>query len=502
MSFWSSLSGRQLLLTAVVTVAMSCSTTVDHLGYMRQESQPGAGAGSFVAGAGVGAGGAAAGSFADGRVATVLGPLLCPAQATYRNVYHDILGKSEGDTYDHVSQAFSKLFYGNSDSAIYFEFDTGGGQAIIKDILHGGEVRTEGMGIAMLAAVMLGRRDEFDKLWRFARAHLQYEEEPLKGYFRSFCDASADSAAAGSDTSECVDPYGFQQFVMALLLARKKFAVGDIDYEADARRLFDVLRNKEFDQRSATFAATGGTSGLSSQRGGASFGAAGSASGVAGAASLGSSSSGADIVSNLFDDDTHLVYVDPRSKRTRVTATAFLMPGYYSVWGQVTGDSYYSDAARAAREFLADVAHPVTGLIPIRATFDGKPVEHWSDFSPEAYRALINLVIEQVWGLGDGQSSSKQINNLLAFFKAKGLDTYGSSYKLDGSVLKTDHTAELVLVNGVLAAYSTISDSDKKSYVEDAWEVPVIPSNTLTRYYHGILYLLCNLILSGQFRLC
>ncbi|MGE5788136.1 MAG: hypothetical protein ACM3ZE_26310, partial [Myxococcales bacterium] len=310
----ASVSGRQLLLTAVITAVMSCSPTVDNLGHMKQQ-------------AGAGAGGAAASSSGDGRVVTVLRPMACPAQ--YRNPYREILGKSEYDVFNHVFEGFGTLFHGiGKTEAIYFE--EGGEQATIRDILHDSQVRSEGMGIGMLVAAMLGRRDEFDRLWRYARAKMQHEDEPLKGYFRSWCDEAADSASVNSDTVPCVDPYGFQQILMALLVAREKFAVRDIDYGAEALRLFDVLRNKEFDQRSVGLAAAGGASGgQPSPRSGAA------SSGQAGAVSVGTSSgdaTNAEVVSNLFDEETRLVYVDPRAKRNRVTATAFLMPGYYSVW--------------------------------------------------------------------------------------------------------------------------------------------------------------------------
>jgi endo-1,4-beta-D-glucanase Y len=67
-----------------------------------------------------------------------------------------------------ASRGFGQLFHGDpSTEAIYFT--TGADQAYILDIFHG-DVRSEGLGFGMMIAVELGKRDEFDRLWRYTKA--------------------------------------------------------------------------------------------------------------------------------------------------------------------------------------------------------------------------------------------------------------------------------------------------------------------------------------------
>jgi endo-1,4-beta-D-glucanase Y len=181
------------------------------------------------------------------------------------------------------------------------------------------------------------------------------------------------------------------------------------------------------------------------------------------------------------------------------------MPGYYTVFYHLTQDPYYEEAAQAARVFLKAVANPSTGLLPVRATFRGEATGEWGAFAPEAYRALLNLVIDRLWGTSD-EWQVDQIDDLLTFFNDAGVNSsnvalYGSAYSLNGKeVYIEDHRVELVLVNGVIAMLSNLPSSAKRPFIEAAAAVP-IPTGS-TRYYPGILYLLCNLIMAGEFRLC
>lgn len=173
------------------------------------------------------------------------------------------------------------------------------------------------------------------------------------------------------------------------------------------------------------------------------------------------------------------------------------MPGYYSVWAQVTGDPFYAQAAEQSRLFLKRVAHPKTGFLPVRVHFDGTPVEGWGDFAPEAYRALLNLAIDRIWGTPEPWQN-QQIQAMLDFLMSQGT-SYGSAYSLDGkTVLIADHQPEIILVAAVAAAIS--NHPNKKDFINAAWDVQV-PTG-VSRYYAGMLYLMSNLILGGRFRLC
>jgi oligosaccharide reducing-end xylanase len=441
----------------LATVATGCSPTVDYLGYDRH----------------------------DGLL-----PLSCPTP--YQSAYRDVLGRTQTEIDDKLNAAYEQLFHGDAaNEAIYFV--SGTDRAFIKDILHNGEVRTEGMGLAMLISVLLNRQDEFDRLWRFA-ASLAYKSGPLQGLFLSRCDTQQVFPPATASSRPCPDPYGLQQFVMALLLARQRWGTpaGSPNYAAEVVHLFEVLRPKG----SASNLGVGGAVSAGGAAG-APGGVAGAANAVAGVPS--NATKAAPVGTFTFDEATKLVFNEPGPSPLRQTGTALEMPGYYAVWAQVTGDDFYADAAVAARRFLQDVANATTGLVPVRADFDATPVAGWDIFSAEAYRVFLNLVIDRLWGDSD-HWQTPQIDAVLRFFTSKGIGTYGAAYSIDGdAVRELSHSRELVLVNGVIASLTT--NGDREQYLKAAWDIEAPPKDNF-RYYSGLLYLMSNLVLGGRFQLC
>lgn len=445
-----SASWSRLLVVGLGVVALGCRPTVDYLGYDRPAT---------------------------------LAPLACPAP--YRSAYKDVLGKTDADIDKRLSNGFNQLFHGSAaDEAIYFV--TSADQASIRDFLHNNETRTEGLGLAMVICAMLDHQDEFDRMWRYSKAQLTYQTGVQTGYFRSHCDlVQIPPTGTASATRECADPYGLQQFVMALLLARQRWGNlgGSIDYTAEAASLFELMRGKP---RMANDSA-GGAGGANS----AVVGVAGSSSGVEGSMANG-------LIAPTFDALTKLPWDEPGANPSQLTGTSLIMPGYYTLWAQVTGDGFFIDAAVEGRRFLKAVANPTTGLIPVRAYFNLEPFEWWPHFSAEAYRALLNLVIDRLWATSESWQGP-QIEELVKFFIGKGLTEYGAAYTLDGATaLIPEHSSELVLVNGVVASLS--NNAAQRDFLRAAWDQP-IPVGQY-RYYRGLLYLVSNLILGGRFQVC
>lgn len=378
------------------------------------------------------------------------GPELAPltGPSTYPNAFRDVLGKSDAEIQAKLAQAFERLFHGDPAlEAIYYP--VGADQAYIRDTLHD-DIRTEGIGWAMLIAVELDRRVEFDRLWRYARAALEYVTGPRRGYFASSCDGASGPVA-------CVDPFGHQQFVMALLFAHGRWgsATGAIDYGAAVRELIAVMREKE--------AENGGV---------------------------------VDGVTNLFDAGTKLVFDVPDVSASGVTRPSIEMPAYYELWAQATGDAFWRDAAASARAHLRMSAHPATGLWPVRARFDGTPLPGWDAFLDEAYRVQLNLVLDQIWTGGETWQLEAS-DRLLAFFSGQGIDAYGKSYTLDGSTcLDCSREPSLIAVNGSTALFARVPD--RALYIDAVWTLE--PPSALPRYYAGLLHLLSLLVLSGEFR--
>jgi oligosaccharide reducing-end xylanase len=408
------LRGLACLLVAALALA-ACSGTTDSLGYNTTDSKK-------------------------------LLPLTPPA--SYPNPFRDLLGQSDTAINAKLNNAFNTIFHGGPVSAIYVPVGTD--QAYIEDSFHNNQIRTEGIGLGMMICVELNKQDEFDRLWRYARDVVQNQTGPDAGYFPSFCDA-----ATGTATTSCLDPYGFEQFVTALIFANDRWtSTGAIDYATDALALFHTMRHKEDDN--------GGV---------------------------------VDGVTNMFDAATNLPFDVPDVTAAGVTRPSLIMPGYYGLWAEADGDPLWTAAAERGRSFWQIDANPTTGFMPVRAGFDGTPLAGWATFQAECYRVQINAVIDQIWSGGDAWNVSES-NQLLAFFTNQGINTYARIFTLDGMVLDPMHDTSLVLANGIAALAST--NVDRASYVSAVWNME--PPSGDARYFSGILQLVALLILSGQFQ--
>ncbi|HEY2407384.1 MAG TPA: glycosyl hydrolase family 8, partial [Polyangiaceae bacterium] len=369
---------------------------------------------------------------------------------SYPNAFGTLLGKTDAEISDRILAAYAQLFHGDpSTQAVYFEQDAT--TATIEDIYHQNDVRTEGLGWGMLISVELDKRDEFDRLWRYSKATARYASGPYEGYFQSWCDMT-------SSTVSCADPFGLEQFVMSLVLANDRWggAIADIDYEADAIELFDLMLDKE------------------------------------------QQSGGAGGVTNTFDSTNKLTYDVPNVSASSYTRPALEMPGYYRLWAEATGNPFWLDAAAAADApggYWDVSANATTGLWPVRAYFDGAPVTGSDTFVAEAYRTELNLAVDQIWSAGSSFNGT-EATRLLGFFSSQGIDTYGTSYQLDGTNIVPARETALILANGTLALIS--SNADREGYVSAVWD-QAIPSGDV-RYYAGMLDLLALMILGGQFR--
>jgi oligosaccharide reducing-end xylanase len=403
-----------------MVVAMSlpaCTTTVDSLGYNRL-------------------------SGADIHHLTPL--------ASYPNAFRDLLGHSQADIDAKITMVFDQLFYGDANTqAIYFPLTD---DAYIKDTLHN-DIRTEGVSLGMNIAVQLNRRNEFDRLWTYARSMQQIGPGSAnQGYYSSFCEDASGAAVT------CVDPFGYQQFVTALLFANDRWGsnTGQFDYASEAAKLLNVMRLKQEDN--------GGI---------------------------------VDGVTDTFDATTRLAYDVPNVSVGRETRPAVEMPGYYALWREATGDPFWTKAATSARAYWQAAANPSTGLLPVRAAFDGTAVMSWNNFQPEGYRAQLNMVLDRIWAGGNGWEQ-QEADTLLQFFNPQGPTNVCKVYSLDGTCVDSTHEPSLVVVNGITAAIASPTVAPVSSqFVDAVWNFQTPTGDG--RYYAGVLELIGLMILGGEY---
>lgn len=405
------------------------------------------------------------------------------------NAFRDVLGKTNMEISDKIAETFNQLFHGDSSTqAIYFPV-TGQDQAYIKDIYHG-DIRTDGMGLGMMIAVEMNKQDEFDRLWNYAKANMQVQSGPNKGYFLSSCATSV------SPGITCYDPFGPQQMLMALLLANDQWgspaedggvmlAAADggtpapVDYAAGARDLLTVMRHK-VDQNG----------------------------GIVGG------------VTDVFDPVTTLVFDQPDVNHANLTRASIEQPGFYDLWAQATLDPFWNRAATAGRDYWAKaVANPMTGLVPAASHFDGSLAGGDSDrFSTEAYRSLINFVIDDIWAPVDAPPSDSttapsaaapvtpdrswdvaEANRLLGFFIGEDINQYGREFTLDGTTVDPARESALVVANGTVGLIATTAAIGKRSdFIQAVWDMDIPTGNV--RYFPGTMLMTGLLLLGGQFR--
>jgi oligosaccharide reducing-end xylanase len=375
----------------------------------------------------------------------------CDFRAPPGSLFGDVLGKSPSAIDAKVEAAFQSLFRGGEDATVYYE--VGPDQAYILDT-YANDVRTEGMSYGMMIAVQLDRKEVFDRLWTWAKQFMYQASGPLSGYFIWHRTTSGAPVASKDGPA----PDGEEYFATALILASQRWGngTGIYDYGAEARALLDVMVHKGEDP-------------------------AAQAAGV----------------TSMFDA-THKLVVFVPSTWASFTDPSYVVPAFYDLWAcfDAKNADFWRAAAAAGRAFFPKATHPVTGLAPDYAAFDGTPSTFpgRGDFRFDAWRVVMNVMADFHYRGVDPWQSTYAVR-LGTFFASQG--HYGSQYTLAGEKLNADNAAGLVALNGTLGF--GLAPECSRCFVAPLWNLAV-PTGPY-RYYSGLLYMLALLHASGNFRL-
>ncbi len=384
-------------------------------------------------------GAAAAGPAPDGAFVT----------GRYRNLFADLLGRTDAEVDAKVQAAWQQLFYGRDDTERLY-YPVGTDEAYIADVGNH-DVRSEGMSYGMMIAVQLDRRAEFDRLWKWARVHMYHTTGPRQGYFAWHCAFDGRQLDPGSASD------GEEWFAMALFFADHRWGSGKgmFDYGAEARALLHAMLHQ------------------GSGRGGE--------------------------VTSIFDRVHKQVVFAPTLNASTFTDPSYHLPAFYELWARWAGEdgAFWSGAAAASREFFHKAANPLTGLMPERAGFDGQPhsVGGMGDFRFDAWRTLANVGLDHDW-FGADPWDVLQSNRVLAFLTSKGA-ACPNQFTLDGEALSTDSSPGLNAMAAVagLAAAPALA----RPFVQRLWDASIPKGDW--RYYDGMLYFLGVLEVSGRFKI-
>jgi oligosaccharide reducing-end xylanase len=386
-----------------------------------------------------------------------LGAVACAAPAAPatppRNLFHELLGKTDAELDARIAAAWQQLFYGdNTSQRVYYS--VGDDLAYIADT-GSGDVRSEGMSYGMMLAVQLDHRTEFDRLWRWADKYMRHADGPRRGYFAWQCKFDGTQLDPGSASD------GEEWFAMALFFAAHRWGggTGIRNYEAEAQALLRVMLHQPDTPE----------------------------------------------VTSIFHRGQQQVVFAPNPQAGTFTDPSYHLPAFYELWArwsdQADDRAFWAAAARTSREFFRRAAHPQTGLMPEYAHFDGTPFAETTfgagkgDFRYDAWRTLANVGLDQAWWRADPWQVG-QSNRVLRFLQSQG-PNLPNQFTLDGRPLSTDTSTGLIAMAAVagLAADPAVA----RPFVQRLWDEPV-PTGRW-RYYNGLLYLLALLEAGGRFQI-
>jgi oligosaccharide reducing-end xylanase len=369
----------------------------------------------------------------------------------YRNLFAEYLGKSDAEIQTKIDSTWKQLFYGD-DTMERVYYPAGEDMAYIIDTGND-DVRSEGMSYGMMIAVQLNKKEEFDRIWKWAKTYMYQADGPYKGYFAWHCKTTGEKLAANPASD------GEEWFIMALFFADARWGSGEgiFNYRAETQSILDT--------------------GLHADK-------------LSG-----------DMATNLFDAKTkQVVFVPMIGKNSAFTDASYHLPHYYELWARWADkdNQFWADAATASRAFLKTAVNPKNGLAPNYSYFDGKP---YSDayngaFRYDAFRVGANVGVDYAWFAADPWEI-EQSNRLLDFFASQGMDDYKAEYKLDGKPDAGHRSTGLMATNAVAALAADLQKG--KPFVQALWNLDV-PTGKY-RYYDGLLMMLALLQDSGNFRI-
>ena len=379
----------------------------------------------------------------------------------YRNVFVEI-GKTKEEVENKLKIIKEAFFYGPD--KVYFP--VGDDMAYIEDTGNH-DARTEGMSYGMMMCVQLNMKEEFDRIWKWAKTYMYMEEGFNEGYFAWSCSVD------GKKNAEGPAPDGEEFFAMSLFFAAHRWGNGEgiFNYEHEAKEILRACLHKGEDGRKGF---------------------------------------------PMWNHENHQILFVPG---IGFTDPSYHLPHFYELfaeWAYEEDRPFWKEAARASREYLANACHPVSGMNAEYANFDGTPMDtplRWTKdrhdwFYSDAYRTVANIGLDYEWcGIDVGQKAvAVRLQYTLGVVNR---DNPYRVYEVDGTPLniKALHPVGILVTTaqGALAVDGPLSlnssDQDKAiaaQWVSKFWNEPLRTGDR--RYYDNCLYMFAFLALSGNYR--
>ncbi|MBR4608592.1 MAG: xylanase [Lachnospiraceae bacterium] len=381
---------------------------------------------------------------------------------TYRNVFAEI-GKTEKEIQERLEQIKQEFFYGPD--RVYF---TAGDDMGYLEDTGNHDARTEGMSYGMMMCVQMDMKEEFDRIWKWAKTYMYMSDGYNEGYFAWSCGVDGKKNAMGPA------PDGEEFFAMALFFASHRWGDGEgiFNYSHEAKEIL----------RAALHKGENGRQGYP-----------------------------------MWNHENHQILFVPG---VDYTDPSYHLPHFYELfaeWAYEEDRPFWKEAAKASRAYLAKACHPVSGMNSEYAEFDGSPMARplrWTKdrhdwFYSDAYRTVANIGLDYEWNHIDvGQRvAAERLQYTLGVIHR---ENPFRVYEVDGTPLdvKALHPVGILVTTaqGALAVDGPISltspDQTKAlaaQWVSRFWKEPLRRGDR--RYYDNCLYLFAFLALSGNYRM-
>lgn len=366
----------------------------------------------------------------------------------YRNLFLEN-GLRPEEIQQRLEDTWNEMFYGASDVRLYHTMDDDKGYIVDTGNT---DVRTEGMSYGMMMAVQMDKKEEFDRLWNFAKVFMQHTEGLYKDYFAWQCKLD------GTPLSPGPAPDGEEFFAMALFFASSRWGDGaaPFNYSEQARIILRACVHKGEDGEGDP----------------------------------------------MWDPETRLIKFIPE---TPFSDPSYHLPHFYDLFALQADEAdraFWKDAATRSRDYLHLACHPVTGLSPEYANYDGTPAEpqphgDYRHFFSDAYRVAANIGLDYEWFRCDPWQV-EQSNRIQAFFRDIDPADY-RRYTIDGQPFDELSLHPVGLLSTLAMASLAADGPDAGPFVKLFWNTPLRTGER--RYYDNCLYFFTMLSLSGNYRI-
>ena len=371
----------------------------------------------------------------------------------YTNLFLEA-GHTQEEIDRRLEEIWNTFFYGNEEERVYFP--VGEDMAYICDTGNN-DARTEGMSYGMMFCVQLDRKEEFDRLWKWAKTYMWMDSGYNEGYFAWSC------AVDGTRNADGPAPDGEEFFAMALFFASHRWGDGEgiYQYSVQAKEILRACLHKGQNGRAGC---------------------------------------------PMWNLENHQILFVPGID---FTDPSYHLPHFYelfALWSYEEDRSFWKEAAKASRLYLAKACHPVTGFSAEYAEFDGSPMSRSLSFTSDrhdwfysdAYRTAANIGLDYEWfGTDLGQrAAADRIQEFL--LEAVRTGEY-HTYELDGTVADLSVLHPVAITATVAQASLAAQSPCRMEWVERFFQLPLREGKR--RYYDNCLYIFAFLALSGKYRI-